>query len=171
MKLSYSEEKEFIRILRKLLENEKVYEMTDYIQHGNTSTFTHCLIVAYYSYLLALRLNSKCDIQSLVRGAMLHDFYLYDWHIPDQSHKLHGFFHPKLALKNARKYFTLNSIERDIIEKHMWPLTLSKMPIYREAFLVCFVDKFVSLAETLYITTVPKNYSHLKSKLLTKKLI
>jgi uncharacterized protein len=171
MKLSVWERKEFISLLQELLEKEQVHQMKNYIQHGNTSTFTHCLIVAYYSYTLALRLPGEYDIKSIVRGAMLHDFYLYDWHIPDKSHRLHGFFHPQFALRNARKYFKLNSIEADIIEKHMWPLTLSKIPVYKEALLVCSVDKYISLAESFYIPVLPKDYRRLQRTMSAKKLV
>lgn len=165
MRLSEFEKKEFIRIINELLTTERIYEMTGYIQHGNTSTFSHSLLVAYSSYTLAHWLPMRYDTESIVRGAMLHDFYLYDWHIPDRSHKLHGFVHPGFALKNARRYFTLNRIEEDIIEKHMWPMTLNKIPLYKESMLVCIVDKICSLAETLYLPVAPKEYKSLLKQL------
>lgn len=142
---------EFLAPLQELLAQDQVKEMKNYIQHGNTSTYLHCILVAYYSYCIAKFLPLSYDIKSIVRGAMLHDFYLYDWHIADKSHKLHGYVHPEFALRNAKRYFKLNQIEVDIITKHMWPLTLTKVPRYREALLVCLVDKFCSLAETCYI--------------------
>ena len=170
MGLSVNERKEFIRIIRELLATDQVYEMRNYIQHGNTSTFTHCLVVAYYSYLLSLRLPIHYDVTSIVRGAMLHDFYLYDWHVPDKGHRLHGFVHAGFSLKNARNYFKLNPIEEDIIAKHMWPLTFNKVPVYKEALLVSIIDKFCSLAETLYIPIMPKEYKKLQHILLGKIL-
>jgi len=151
------ERKEFFHIVRELMQLEQFREMKQYIQHGSTTTLTHCLIVSYYSYNLALWLPIQFEYKSLIRGALLHDFYLYDWHIPDRSHKLHGFVHPRFALSNARKYFLLDSIEEDIILKHMWPLTLRTVPCCKEAFLVCIIDKLCSLAETLYIPIAPKN--------------
>lgn len=168
MSLTASEKKEFIRILRELLATDQVYEMHKYIQHGNTSTFSHCLTVAYYSYLLSLRLPFVIDTVSIVRGAMLHDFYLYDWHIPDKSHRLHGYVHPGFALANARRYFSLNPIEEDIIGKHMWPMTISKVPIYKESMIVCLIDKICSLAETLYIPMTPREYQHILKRLSSK---
>jgi uncharacterized protein len=168
MRLTASEKKEFIRNLRELLATDQLYEMQKYIQHGNTSTFSHCLVVAYYSYLLSLRLPLQYDTISIIRGAMLHDFYLYDWHIPDKSHRLHGYVHPGFALTNARKYFTLNPIEEDIIKKHMWPMTISKVPLYKESMLVSIVDKICSLAETFYIPMAPKEYRIILKYLKTK---
>jgi len=153
--------KDFINHVHEFLQLDQVHDMKKYIQHGKTTTFTHCMVVAYYSYCITLRLPLELDTKSVARGAFLHDFYLYDWHIPDKSHKLHGFVHPGFALINARKYFDLNPLEEDIIEKHMWPLTLFKFPRSREALIVCFVDKFYSLAETLYIPSLPKDYRRL----------
>ena len=155
--ITTEQKREFIRILYEFLRQETVLEMGRFIQHGNTTTLVHCFAVSYYSYRLALFLPVSFNYRSIIRGAMLHDFYLYDWHIPDRSHRLHGFVHPRFALDNARQYFELNSVEEDIILKHMWPLTLSAVPRCREALLVCAVDKFCSLAETLYLPILPKN--------------
>lgn len=149
--ITTAQKKKFIRSLHELMQQEKLLEMEKFIQHGNTTTLTHCFVVAYYSYCLALLLPIRFRYKSMIRGAMLHDFYLYDWHDPDPVHRLHGFFHPRFALDNARKHFILNSVEEDIILTHMWPLTLRAVPRCREALLVCMVDKFCSLAETLYI--------------------
>lgn len=156
MRLTDKEMSYFYLIICELLQHEKLQEMKNYIQHGRTSTFVHCITVAYYSYLVTRKLRIRMDYKSLIRGALLHDFYLYDWHIPEKSHKLHGFVHPVLALKNSRKYFKLNRIEENIIEKHMWPLTLTRIPRFREALMVCMVDKCCSLAETLRMDLLPK---------------
>ncbi|MDF2612171.1 MAG: hypothetical protein K0R92_3645 [Lachnospiraceae bacterium] len=171
MRLSDKEKKDFINHIHEFLLQEQVHEMKKYIQHGKTTTFTHCIIVAYYSYCIALRLPMKLDAKSVARGAFLHDFYLYDWHIPDKSHKLHGFVHPGFALTNARKYFILNSKEEDIIEKHMWPLTLYRFPRSYESFIVCLVDKFCSLAETLYIPVIPCDYKNIHQLISLRKVI
>lgn len=76
-------------------------------------------------------------------------FFLYDWHKNEVDYGgLHGFIHPNIALKNANKYFLLNEVEKDIIQKHMWPLTL-KLPKYKEAYVVSFVDKYCAILETV----------------------
>ena len=84
----------------------------------------------------------------MIRGALLHDYFLYDWHEKGENHRLHGFYHPKRALLNARKHFDLNGIEEDIIIKHMFPLTFPA-PKYKESVIVCIVDKWISTKETL----------------------
>lgn len=163
MSLSDKNRDYFIQSIQELHVSDRLIEMNQYIQHGNTSTFLHCLTVAYYSYLLSLRLPFGLDKRSIIRGAMLHDFYLYDWHLPDESHRFHGFHHPERALNNAKEYYDLTILEEDIITKHMWPLTITKLPSYKESILVCLVDKFCSLAETLHIPLKPKEMNYLMS--------
>ena len=51
-----------------------------------------------------------------------------------------------MALENAERVYNLSEIERDIILKHMWPLTV-KLPRYRESYLVAFVDTYCSMFE------------------------
>lgn len=116
------------------------------MQHGQTSCFAHSVAVAYVSLLLARRLHLHLDERSLVRGALLHDYFLYDWHVPDASHRLHGFRHARRALENARQEFDLNPVEMDVILKHMFPLNLTP-PAYRESAVVCCADKICAVLE------------------------
>lgn len=147
MKLKDREEKEFLCHIEDIMSHSEVKKMKQFMQHGTTDTLTHSYTVAYYSCWVCYRLGIKSDIRSIARGAMLHDFYLYDWHVPDKSHRLHGFFHPAKSLKNAEHHFELGDLEKEIIETHMWPLTIRKIPKSREALIVCFVDKICSLVE------------------------
>ena len=59
---------------------------------------------------------------------------------------MHGRYHPGAALKNAEQDFDLSDRERDIIKKHMFPLTLTP-PAFKESFLVSLVDKGCSVYE------------------------
>ena len=79
----------------------------------------------------------------------LHDFYLYDWHNCSNITHWHGFKHPLIARYNADAVFQLNNKERNIIQTHMWPLTITQLPRCREACLVCLADKMSSSWETL----------------------
>lgn len=136
----------FHRIAAPLLKSEKFKMMDRFTQHGNTSCLKHSLAVAYYSLLMVEKLGLRCDRESLVRGALLHDYFLYDWHDKDRSHSLHGFRHPRTALNNAVRDFELNAVEQDIIHKHMFPL-VPLPPRYRESAVVCLVDKMCSTWE------------------------
>lgn len=137
-----------------ILQADKLRQTDGYLQHGTTSCYSHSISVAYYSLLLADRLKISCDAASLVTGALLHDYYLYDWHCKDSSHRLHGFRHPQTALNNAMQDFDLNPVEQNIIIRHMFPLTPIP-PRYKESLIVCLTDKLCSLAETLHIDVQP----------------
>lgn len=134
--------------LIKLSKQTKILTLDEYKQHRDTSCFMHSIAVAYYSMRLVERLNINCDMESLIVGALLHDYFLYDWHIPSKTHRLHGFTHPKKALYNAKQDWPLNQIEEDIIEKHMFPLTLVP-PIYKESLIVCLMDKYCATLEII----------------------
>lgn len=120
----------------------------DYMQHGSTSVYEHSVKVAYISLCLAKWLHLKVDPVSLMRGALLHDYFLYDWHEKDRSHRLHGFRHASTALRNAEKDFQLNEVERNIIARHMFPLNPIP-PKYKEAWVVCLADKYCAFLETV----------------------
>lgn len=137
---------EYISIVRDILSNEDVIRLKDYEQHKNCSRYNHCLSVSFITYVVTKKAN--LDYKSAARGAMLHDLYFYDWHEPDPTHRLHGFTHPKVALDNAIKLFNLNDIEKDIIVKHMWPLTI-KFPSYTESYIVTLVDKYCAAHEVI----------------------
>ena len=146
--------KEFYFKLRNIENYKQVVKLeSKYFQHGNTTVWKHSRNVAYYSLIIARKLeekfNIKFDYDNLIVGAFLHDLFLYDWHVKDASHRLHGYSHPKTASINAKKMCNANDEVIKIIKTHMWPLTITKVPSTKEAFLVCTVDKGIALAETI----------------------
>ena len=135
-----------------ILASKNYDSMKDFIQHGNISVHEHCLRVAEMSLKINEKLkkiNIRLNERAIVRGALLHDYFLYDWHDKTARHKLHGFYHPGVALSNAEKEFGLTDRERDIISKHMFPLTITKIPRYRDAWVVSAADKWCSVVETV----------------------
>ncbi len=139
---------EFIAMILPTLKQKRIKEMKQYIQHGTISCYQHSIAVAYYSFLFIRKLHIRCDEAALVRGALLHDYYLYDWHEKADWHRWHGFHHPNTALRNASCDFALNRREKEIIRKHMWPLTIVP-PTCREAWIVNTVDTMSSVIEFL----------------------
>lgn len=137
-------------ILSKLQTDSRVQSMEEFTQHGNTNTFEHCKQVADCSYKIDSFLSAKSDLKVLLTGAMLHDFFLYDWHEDDGSAGLHGFTHAAIASDNAKKYFNVDEKTSHVIQSHMWPLNITNIPRTREAWIVCMADKYVSLRETLF---------------------
>lgn len=133
--------------LADLMENSGLGKMSEYIQHGDTSCLLHTVAVAYYSAKAAEKLGIRCSKAELLRGALLHDYFLYDWHDGKRERAIHGFTHPNAALQNAQREMELSKRERDIIKKHMFPLTAIP-PVCKEAWIVCCVDKVCSVYET-----------------------
>lgn len=152
MYLSKRDRERIGKILSDYLNQETVQSMKQYLQHGNTTTFEHCMNVVRLSYWMNRRFHLKADERALLVGALLHDFYLYDWHEKSGWHRLHGFSHPFRACRNARQNFGIGKLEEDIIENHMWPLTLRHMPKSREAAIVCLADKCCSVRETVGVS-------------------
>lgn len=130
-----------------ILNNEKVLSQKKFIQHGKTSVYEHTIKVTIQALKMSDKLRIKVDKKSLVRGCLLHDYFLYDWHVNDKSHKLHGFYHAKTALINAKKDFVLNKVEENMIYTHMFPLNL-RIPRYKESIILCISDKISALKET-----------------------
>jgi len=137
---------EFKEIIRDIATNPNITALKEHIQHNNSSRYYHCLCVSYYTYYICKKL--RLDYISAARGAMLHDFYYYDWRNKkvEGQKKFHAFRHPSIALKNALDIFELNDKEKDIIKKHMWPLTI-KFPSYPESYIVTLVDKYCATIE------------------------
>ena len=139
-------------LLEEYKRNPKVQEKKRYIQHGSISTYEHCVSVTRVSYWLNKRLHLGADEKTLVTGAFLHDFYLYDWHdTGDGSHRLHGYRHADRACDNAVKVFSVNKEIQKIIKCHMWPLNISRLPLTRAALIVCLADKYCSTIETFFM--------------------
>lgn len=132
-----------------IINHEEYQQLARFIHHRPFTTLEHSLRVAQIAYNWSIRLERKLnlDTHSVTRGALLHDFFLYDWHQPrpDKS-RWHGFRHPRIACQNAERCFVLNEKEKDIILSHMWPLT-PRLPKTREAFLVMVADKMASIQE------------------------
>lgn len=145
-------QRQIVKSAPDILRSRNFHRTKGFIQHGNMTVNRHVMNVARYSLAISEKLHIRCNRRELIRGALLHDYFLYDWHMQDTEnpHKLHGFFHPGTALRNAAREYNLTDRERDIIKKHMWPLTVVP-PRCREAWIVTTADKWCSLMETLHL--------------------
>ena len=139
--------KEIKEVLKELDEQGRMKHTQKYMQHSDISVYKHFISVAYTSVELAERFAWNVNRRELIRGALLHDYFLYDWHKQEVPHRFHGFTHPKTALRNAERDFDLSERECDIISKHMFPLTLVP-PMHRESWIVSMADKYCALRET-----------------------
>lgn len=143
----------FMAVARPIIEHEQYQQMRS-IKHHDESVYDHSMKVAYSAYSMTYKLG--LDWESCIRGALLHDFYLYKFKkrlsigIITDSIK-HAIFHPMIALDNANKFFDLNDKEKNIIKGHMFPFG---MPKYKEAWIVSYADKYVATFE--YCSNVKK---------------
>lgn len=141
--------KEKIRYYGKdILDSKSIQIQKQCLQHGKRTVFEHSLAVALMCLTINEFLHLKLNERRLIRGALLHDYFLYDWHVKDKSHRLHGFRHPYFALENARKEYELDPILEDMIVKHMFPL-IPIPPKYKESWVLCIADKICASKETI----------------------
>ena len=153
--------KEFYEIAKNLIDHPTVLQMKKYRQHYETTCYDHCIEVAYWSYRFCKKHN--LDYVSMARAAILHDLFLYDWrHSKTKLQGWHAFKHPQIALENALNICDLNEKEKDIILKHMWPVTFFQFPKYKESFIITIADKLSALKSF---------YEYYQSHLMKKKLI
>ena len=127
-----------------ILASEGMQAEKRFMQHGTTSTYAHSVAVTVMCLRIAAALRIKTHEREMVRGALLHDYCLYDWHAPHEG--LHAFTHPKIAFENASRDFHVGSIERSMILSHMFPL--GQLPRCRESVILCLADKVCALRET-----------------------
>lgn len=147
--LEIEHEKLLKTILTQVNNNSSFKESRKFMQHGSTSICKHSIMVAYKSCRLAEKYHVNVSYEEMIRGALLHDYFLYDWHDKEHKHRRpHGFFHASAALENAVRDFELTEREKDIIKKHMFPLTPA-LPKYKESWIVCIADKLCSTSETI----------------------
>lgn len=141
-------EREVIACLREMIKESRLRRMNKFVQHGDTSCLVHTVGVVYCALYLADKMHISVNKRELIRGGILHDYFLYDWHDGKPERRIHGFTHAGISLRNAERDFELTARERDIIKKHMFPLTVVP-PVYREGWLICIADKICAVRESL----------------------
>lgn len=161
---------EFYDCIRDIVYHPIVLKMKKYYQHCETDCYQHCLSVAYYNYRICKALN--LDYRSAARGGMVHDLFLYDWrdHTERTGDHLHALTHPRAAYLMAKKYFSVNPIEKEVILKHMWPLTIVP-PRHWETYVICLTDKYcgsLEIAEYYSGRLVKYAYGRMVARLVRK---
>lgn len=140
---------QFMNVLDETRKSSRFDESVNYIQHGKTTVREHCINVAHTAYYITHKLKLNVNEKELIRGALLHDYFLYDWHDKSLKNSIHGYTHPGFALKEAEKDFDLSDIERDMIKHHMFPLTITP-PKTKEGVILCIADKLCAIKETVH---------------------
>ena len=148
----------FKKVYSEIKANPRFKQCENYISHGTTSLKTHVIRVTLLALNLSEKFNIKVDKEQLIRGALLHDFYLYDWH-DKKLVELHGFRHPKKALKEALRDYDLTDKEKEMIKHHMFPFTYDA-PQSKEAKLLCISDKLCAWGEMVDGLLGEKQYTN-----------
>ena len=116
--------------------------------HISTTRFQHCLNVSYYSWLVCRKLG--LNARSAARAGLLHDLFFYDRKEYNNSREKgqlsHSAMHAFIAVQNAAELTPLTPLERDMIEKHMWPAT-RPLPKYKETYIITLIDKYCAVLE------------------------
>ncbi len=145
-KLSLEQKQFFLQEIKKIIYTENFLKLKNYFHHGHITTYSHSIKVAYYSYKYAKKYHIKVNGQELIRSALLHDLYFYDWHDRNNGIHLHGLFHPKTAVLNAQKHYKITANERKHMIHHMFPLTLLP-PATKIGWIICYCDKKATLSD------------------------
>lgn len=159
MKLTIEEKNELEELYQFFFNHEKIQEMKKVPMHRGSNTFFHSFKVAKLSIKRALR-HKHANLKAILIGAILHDYYLYDWREDKTLLKKHGKNHPVIAASNAKKDFDISSEVEKIIKAHMWPINIKEFPNSREARIVNLADDHVALVEAL----TSKRYKAKKEK-------
>lgn len=145
------EELVFYAFISDIINSDSVQELKNYTHHYSTTRFQHSLNVSYYNYKLCqlFRLNAR----AAARGGLLHDLFYYNRrdYIRSKGECFHNARHPQIAFENAVREFDVSDLEKDIILKHMWPMTPLSLPKHRESIIIVLVDKYCATLEILAV--------------------
>lgn len=133
---------EYNSIVSDILSNRE-FKKIENCSHHKTNRLEHSRRVSFLAYKVCKRWN--LDYVSAARGGLLHDFFTNNYKNEKGTVLLKT--HPKLALYNSKKHFTLNNKEENIIESHMFPVSLKCKPKYIESLIVSTIDKVACVYE------------------------
>lgn len=114
----------------------------------------HVCIIALFLVTVLSAIGIHFRVCELVRGIMCHDLGL----VGRYDGKFHSgpdcaFRHPKESKKEAEKICgSLTPREADVITKHMFPLSTTGIPSYKETWLITIADKWCAVTEGLHLS-------------------
>ena len=112
-----------------ILNDPRFQKLRSFEHHGPANTvYDHSLAVTRAAYRIACALHlSEEETASVVRAALLHDFFGYDWHSERfrrfvrhysgfrRLTHMHGFIHGHIAAARAKRVFGLSDRECDAL--------------------------------------------------------
>ena len=132
--------KENKKLIDNIITKDKYQSMKTYYAHKNISCYEHSIKVCKGCLDFVEKHKIKCNIEDLIKGALLHDYYLYDWH-KQKRFNFHGLKHHRISINNAKKDYETNRRIENMIYSHMFPLTFWTIPLYKESWILTLIDK------------------------------
>ena len=148
MKITIEEKERLEKLYRSFLKDEKILRMKDISMHRGSNCYIHCFKVAKRAVNKSLN-KKDINLEVVLLGAILHDYYLYDWRKDRSKLKKHGKNHPIIAIENAIRDFNISNDVQKVIKSHMWPINIKEYPNTKEARVVSLSDKAVTIRESM----------------------
>ena len=148
MNITEQEKERLENLYQSFLKDEKILRMKDISMHRGSNCYIHSFKVANKAVKKSLN-RKNVNLEVVVLGAILHDYYLYDWRKDRSKLKKHGKNHPVVAIENAMRDFSISEEVKKVIKSHMWPLNIKEYPKSKEAKIVSISDKAVTIGESL----------------------
>ena len=146
MKVTEEQKARLEDLYQSFLHDERILRMKDISMHRGSNCYEHSFKVAKKAIKRALR-HKEVDLLVILLGAILHDYYLYDWRTDREMLKHHMSNHPKKAVENAIKDFNISPEVQKVIRTHMWPGNIRDWPNTKEARIVSNADKAICIEE------------------------
>ena len=148
MKITIEEKERLENLYQSFLNDKKILRMKDISMHRGSNCYIHCFKVAKRAVNKSLN-KKDINLEVVLIGAILHDYYLYDWRKDRSKLKKHAKNHPSIAIENAIRDFNISSDVEKVIKSHMWPINIKEYPNTKEAKIVSLSDKAVTIRESM----------------------
>ena len=148
MKITEEQKEKLESLYQSFLKDEKILRMKDISMHRGSNCYIHSFKVAKKAIKKSLN-KKNINLEVVMIGAILHDYYLYDWRQDRSKLKKHAKNHPAVAIENAMRDFSISEEVKKVIKSHMWPLNIKEYPKSKEAKIVSISDKAVTIGESL----------------------
>ena len=155
MRINEEEKQQLEEIYQSFLNDERILKMKEIPMHRGSNCYIHSFKVAKLSIKRALR-HKKGNLYTILLGAILHDYYLYDWREDRSKMKSHLTSHPYIAAENAERDFGIHEPIKKVIQSHMWPFNIKDFPKTKEARIISLADKTIYLREIACSKTYKK---------------
>ena len=146
MNITDEQKKELEDVYQSFLHDERILKMKEISMHRGSNCYIHSFKVAKLAIKRAL-CHKKGNLEIILLGAILHDYYLYDWRVDRSKMKSHLSSHPYTAAENAERDFGIHEPIKKVIQSHMWPVNFRDFPKTKEARIISNADKTIYFKE------------------------